>query len=262
MLNFIRKLKSQILGKWDHHDSILRSTWIPASDARDILERRDESGDLSRTFFSNDGQVAVKWLHYFPIYEKHFACFRNTNFKMLEIGVYRGGSLDMWRKYFGERATIFGIDINPDCAAYANSPNEVRIGSQSDSQFLAETVREMGGLDLVLDDGSHVASHERASFETLFPLLADGGLYVIEDAHTAYWAAFEGGYKRTGTAVEIAKNMVDDMHHWYHDRDTTFAVGRQIGAVHFYDSVILIEKRTGHRPQHTQTGAKAGQLPV
>lgn len=150
---------------------------------------------------------------------------------------------------------IFGIDINPDCAAYCDPPNQVRIGSQADPSFLKGVVAEMGGLDVVLDDGSHVAEHQRASFQTLFPLLSDGGLYVIEDLHTSYWPIeYNGGYRRSGTAIELLKDVVDDMHHWYHGRKPRTAAGGDVAAVHFYDSVTVIEKRRGRPPAHAQIG--------
>jgi len=54
---------------------------------------------------------------------------------MLEIGVSFGGSLEMWREYFGPEATIFGIDIDPECANRFARPNQVRIGSQDDPRL-------------------------------------------------------------------------------------------------------------------------------
>jgi hypothetical protein len=162
------------------------------------------------------------------------------------------GSLELWREYFGASATIFGIDIDPRCAALVDPPNQVRIGSQADTAFLKKVVSEMGGVDIVLDDGSHIAQHQRASFETLFPLLNDGGLYVIEDLHTAYWPGrFQGGFRRRGTAIEYLKLMIDDLHHWYHGRRSPNKAGECIKAIHFYDSIAVIEKRQPQPPLRT-----------
>ena len=116
---------------------------------------------------------------------------------MLEIGVFMGGSLALWRKFLGPDAVIFGIDINPSCIAFDGQFACVRIGSQDDPQFLRSIVAEMGGIDVVLDDGSHIASHQRASFDLLFPLLSDGGHYIVEDMHTAYWRSFRRCAKAT-----------------------------------------------------------------
>ncbi|HYI39434.1 MAG TPA: class I SAM-dependent methyltransferase [Allosphingosinicella sp.] len=178
---------------------------------------------------------------------------------MLEIGVSKGGSLAMWRSYFGPRATIYGIDVNPDCAGYVDGPNQVRIGSQDDPDFLRRVVKEMGGIDVVLDDGSHVARHQQTSFETLFPLLNERGLYAIEDLHTAYWPNYGGGYGRQGSAIELLKRSVDDIHHWYHPHPPA-AGGADVAAVHFHDSIAVVEKGGARRPIHAQMGRKEDLL--
>lgn len=222
---------------------------ISAAEAR--AELQQTPSDLVTIFTQNEGRTIHKWLHYFPIYEQYFTPYRGTDFKMLEIGVFKGGSLEMWRKYFGPDAIITGVDINPECAGFVDPPNRVAIGSQADPAFMRNVVAEMGGLDVVLDDGSHIAKHQRASFDILFPLLAEGGLYIIEDTHTAYWPIeYAGGYRRSGTAIELAKTLIDDMHHWYHEKGVTIPGGGEIGAIHIHDSIIAIEKRRVGAPRH------------
>jgi Methyltransferase domain len=211
------------------------------------------AGDLARIFFGHRGRVAHKWVHYLDIYERHFAPFRNTPVRMLEIGVFKGGSLQIWREYFGSNAIIFGIDIDPRCVDYVDQPNQVRIGSQADQSFLKSVISEMGNPDIILDDGSHIGRHQRASFNALFPTLKYGGLYVIEDLHTAYWPELhEGGYRRPETAVEFIKEMIDDMHAWYHRHSTTTPGKDDIGAIHIYDSIVVIEKSQRRPPGHIQ----------
>jgi len=223
-----------------------------ALDASDVAQLvKEAGGELEKLVFRHKGQVLHKWLQFPVIYEKEFAIYQNTAVKMLEIGVFKGGSLELWRKYFGHEAAIFGIDINPECATYCDAPNQVRIGSQADPDFLHSVIEEMGAPDIILDDGSHVASHQKASFRCLFPKLKVGGLYVIEDLHTAYWPGFyEGGYRRKGTAIELAKSLVDDMHGWYHDKGERFAGKSEIASVRFYDSIVVIEKGEIAMPQH------------
>lgn len=216
------------------------------------------ASDLGKLFLAHEGRVIHKWLHFLDIYERHFAKYRDTPVHMLEIGVFKGGSLELWRKYFGDDAVLFGVDINPDCAARVTAPNQVRIGSQDDPAFLRGVAAEMGEIDIVLDDGSHVSGHQQVSFETLFPLVKDGGLYVIEDTHTAYWPdAYDGGYRREGTAIELMKQMIDDMHGWYHDKPTQTPAKDQIAAIHVYDSMIVLEKARVVRPSYVQVGRVA-----
>jgi hypothetical protein len=218
--------------------------------------RQIYTGELAKIFFSGDNRLIHKWVHYLPIYERHFAPYRGSALRFLEIGVSQGGSLDMWRKYFGPQAVIYGIDVDPVCAARVDPPNQVRIGSQDDEMFLRSVAAEMGGVDIVLDDGSHIASHQRATFQTLFPLVSDGGLYVIEDTHTAYWAPYEGGYGRKGTAVDIAKQLIDDLHGWFHKRPAKLAETDRLGGVHTYDSMIIIDKVMREKPRHLQIKPK------
>lgn len=216
------------------------------------------TGALADLFYANTGRLAHKWTHYLDAYERYFAKYRGTRVHMLEIGVSGGGSLELWRKYFGPDATIFGVDVNPDCAARADAPTQVRIGSQDDPEFLRRVAAEMGEIDIVLDDGSHIGRHQEASFRTLFPLLKNGGIYAIEDLHTAYWAGeYEGGYGRAGSGIEIVKQMIDDMHSSYHDKGSVTGAGDWIAAMHVYDSVVFIEKREKRPPRHIQTGQGA-----
>ena len=138
-----------------------------------------EPGSLAAIFWANQGPIVHKWLHYLPIYESYLEPFRGSDLKFLEIGVSKGGSLQMWREYFGDRAVLFGIDIDPECAKYDGQSGQVRIGSQDDPEFLARVIDEMGGVDVVLDDGSHDSHHIRASLNALYPKLSEGGLYMV-----------------------------------------------------------------------------------
>ncbi len=229
---------------------------LPSSAAPKLLAK--SSTELEKLFYTNKDRIVDKWTHYLPIYDRHLAKYRDSNFKMLEIGVFKGGSLQLWRKYFGPNATIFGIDIDPDCAGYVDVPNQVRIGSQADPDFLHKVVNEMGGIDVILDDGSHIAEHQMASFKALFPLLADGGMYIIEDLHTSYWAGgFQGGFRRSGTGIELVKALIDDMHGWYHPFSPKLAPREVVSAVHFYDSIAIIEKTPREKPMRIKVGADA-----
>lgn len=221
---------------------------LPASEAPRLAA--DMNSPLADIFVSGRCRRIHKWLHYFPIYEKYLAPWRVKSPRFLEIGVCGGGSLDMWREYFGPDATIFGVDVSPDCAGLADAPTQIRIGSQDDAAFMRGVATEMGGLDIVLDDGSHVGRHQRASFDILFPLLSEGGLYIIEDVHTSYWREHQGGYRRRGTAIEFGKQIVDDLHGWYHRHAGRTRARDQVGAIHFHDSIIVIEKQARSQPKH------------
>ena len=199
--------------------------------------------NLWSSFLTNDGRLIHKWKHYFPIYERHFRDFVYKPVTFIEIGCGRGGSLQMWKRYFGPHARIVGIDILPECKEFEEDQIEIRIGAQQDRQFLENVIAEFGAPDIVLDDGSHVMSHVIASFQFLYPRVAKNGVYMVEDLHTAYWEEYEGGLRKPTTFIELSKNLLDELNA-DHSRGalapTEFT--RATLSMHFYDSVTVFEK--------------------
>lgn len=223
--------------------------------AGDIREKYDFDGDLLDIFAGNEDIVVHKWHHYIPIYDRYFSRFRGTKVRFLEIGINKGGSLQMWRNYFGEDAVIYGIDINEECARFNGQSAQVRIGSQADPEFLNKVIDEMGGVDVVLDDGSHRMPHVRASFEAIFPRVEPHGVYMVEDLHTAYLEKFGGGYATKSNFFFFLRQMVDDMHRWYHKKGKRHpGMGDQVSGLHIHDSIAVIEKHPTHRPVHSRVG--------
>jgi len=204
------------------------------------------SSTLFEIFDQHEGDEIYKWSHYFDIYEKHFSKFRNSkeSITVIEIGVLYGGSLQMWQKYFGEKATIVGIDIYKECKKYEKDNIKIRIGSQSDKSFLKEIVTEFPKIDLVIDDGSHRVFHQLVSFKYLFPYLRDGGVYLIEDTHSSYWVSFGGGLKRRGSMIEFSISIIDSLHARYSEQRAFKQdyYTENVAGIHFYDSIICFNK--------------------
>lgn len=236
-----------------------------ASPAGEVFPAPDCIGPMAARLRAHGGRLIHKWEHYLPLYDRYFSPYRAgfttpdgsvRPLRLLEIGVSHGGSLVLWRGYFGPAARIFAIDIDPRCAACDGEAAVVRVGSQADPAFLAAVVAEMGGVDVVIDDGGHVASHQRASIETLYPLLSPGGIYFVEDTHTAYWDwGYEGGWHQPGSFVELAKGLIDDLHGAWHGQPATapWAEGWLTG-VHAHDSVIVLDKQPKPRLCHGMVG--------
>jgi hypothetical protein len=221
----------------------------------DIRRKYGFTGDLARFFARNEGPPVNKWHHYIPIYERYFARFRGTPVRFLEIGVAAGGSLRMWRRYFGEAAVICGIDIDPACAEHDGRHGRVRIGSQSDPEFVGAVLDELGGVDVVLDDGSHRMVDIRATLGLVFPRLAEGGVYMIEDLHTAYMPAFGGGLHAPANVFNDVRALIDDMHHWYHSEPVGNAgLSDWVSGIHVHDSIVVIDKNRVYPPVHSRVG--------
>ena len=194
-------------------------------------------------FQTNQGPQIFKWTHYFPIYEQHFSRYVNRPITFLEIGCGQGGSLQMWKRYFGPLARIVGLDIRPDCAAFEDEQVAVRIGDQSDPAFLDAVLAEFGPPDIVLDDGSHIMQHVVATFRHLYPLVAGDGVYMVEDLHTAYYPEYGGGLRQPGTFIELCKDLIDELHANYTNGALAqTAFGNTTLGMHFYDSIVAFDR--------------------
>jgi methyltransferase family protein len=219
---------------------------------------RPRPNPLKVYFDNNPGRVIYKWVHYFDIYHRHFERFRDRPVTIVEFGVFKGGSLQMWRHYFGPRAHIVGVDINPRCADLADGDTEILIGDQEDREFLRSLAQRLGKVDIVIDDGGHTMLQQLTTFEEFWPHIADGGVYLVEDLHTSYWAKWGGGYRKPGTFIEFAKNLIDQQHAWHSRDKSEFDVDvytRTIKAMHVYDSVIVFDKGTVTKPYDRKTGS-------
>jgi len=99
--------------------------------------------------------LSLKHSTYFQVYEELLSQYRNTAFTFVEIGVLNGGSLFMWREFFGDKARIIGIDLNPLAKKWEKDGFEIHIGSQSNPEFWGQFFKEVGMIDVLLDDGGH-----------------------------------------------------------------------------------------------------------
>ena len=109
------------------------------------------------------------------------AKFKGTDVHVVEIGVYSGGSLEMWRDYLGPRCHVYGVDISPDCLSYAEPGVDIFIGDQADKSFWADFVSKVPQIDIVIDDGGHEMFQQVATLEALLPHIRPGGVYLCED---------------------------------------------------------------------------------
>jgi hypothetical protein len=214
-------------------------------------------------FLSPHHRRTHKWYQYFAAYEQHFERFRNRHITVFEIGIGEGGSLQAWRRYFGPFATVVGIDINPLCKQVEEDQVHVRIGSQTDTQFLAGLLAEFGNPDIVIDDGSHIQTDISTTLDFLYPHVAKNGVYLVEDLHAAYWPKEGGGLRRPESFIERAKGFVDQMHAEYTWAEypggdlPRNALGDRTRSIHFYDSVVVLEVGEYRPKRHQLTGDAA-----
>ena len=220
-------------------------------------------GTVLREFFERgDHRLIHKWMHFFEIYDRHFTKFRDKPVSILELGVYHGGSLQMWKHYFGAQARIFGVDINPRCMELTEPNITVFIGDQEDRSFLRSLRATLPKLDVIIDDGGHTMGQQITSFEELYGHLNEGGVYLAEDLHTSYMPLYGGGHRRPGSFIEYAKRLIDQLNAW-HSSETSLAVDdftRSAFGMHFYDSVLVIERRAISQPAARMRGTPSFPL--
>lgn len=216
-------------------------------------------GELQRIF--EETPNIHKWVHYLPVYEAVFAELGKRPLKMLEIGVARGGSLEMWRRFLHPETVITGLDIDPAAKRFDDPDRliHVRIGDQQDIEFLRRVTEEFGPFDVILDDGGHTNAQMVNSFKYLFPnALASGGIYIVEDVHCNYQL-------RRGSSmsfVEFTKWLTDAMHaHYISTDETNYREGGDqrlneiavplattlLEKIEIHDSIIVIHRAKGQR---------------
>jgi hypothetical protein len=184
-----------------------------------------------------------KWDHYLPVYDRHFAKFRGTEVHILEIGVFSGGSLEMWRDYFGPKAHIYGVDVREACLSYETDRTRIFIGDQSDAAFWAKFRAEVPNLDIVVDDGGHRAPEQIATIEGLLPHMRPGGVFVCEDVHFEYnpFLDYVYGLSRELHAYRAGTRPAEGIE--------AKPFQQAIDSVHLYPFLVVIEKRAAQLDQ-------------
>lgn len=146
-----------------------------------------ESPNPLRDYFDahREGRGIWKWNHYFDIYERHFRKFVGREVHLMEVGIYSGGSLDMWKAYFGPQCHVYGLDIEPACKAYEGERVKILIGDQADRDFWKSLRQQVPRVDIMIDDGGHTPHQQLVTLEETLPHIAPGGVYLCEDIHGA-----------------------------------------------------------------------------
>jgi demethylmacrocin O-methyltransferase len=194
---------------------------------------------------------------YTPVYQELMSPRRRQPVRLLEIGVggfesgLGGDSLLMWAAYFS-KGRVYGIDFH-DKTALSRGRIEVLQCSQTDDSGLTRIGERCGPFDFIIDDGSHVSSHQVASFRVLWPFVKDRGIYIIEDTQTSYWPAFGGGPLGSSdyahSCVSYFKGMTDSVNapELLEPAGAAPRLDPTIGSIAFHHNLIVITKNAAVR---------------
>ena len=189
--------------------------------------------------FSNSEKYSIKWSSYFQAYEKILSNYRNKKIKFVEIGVANGGSLFMWKKYFGKKAKIIGIDLNPNAKKLEKNGFKIYIGNQSDKKFWDHFYKKEGKIDIILDDGGHKNLQQISTVHYSLPYIKDGGKIIVEDTGTSY-VKKEFNNPSKYSFINYAKNVVDNIHRRSPllKKELSF-YSKKIFLVEFFESIVV-----------------------
>jgi len=205
---------------------------------------------ILQRFFDNVNHSSDKWVPYFEIYERHLNMYRGKPVNLIEVGVQKGGSLEMWSDYFGGSANITGIDIDPECTNLKYDANNINvvIGDQGSGEFWDQFLSSYKNpIDIFIDDGGHTMDQQILTFEKVFAKMPIGSIYICEDCHTSYMPHNGGGYGVKSSFINYAKGYIDVIHeNWINELDTALEhkkkIGKDLTSVFFYDSMTVFEK--------------------
>tara|TARA_Y100000996_G_scaffold341102_1_gene278309 strand:+ start:582 stop:1466 length:885 start_codon:yes stop_codon:yes gene_type:complete len=180
-----------------------------AINPKNLSKKSLEINSNSKLFniYKNSQNVSLKCNTYFQAYEELLDKYVGKEITFVEIGVLHGGSLFMWREYFGTKAKIIGIDLNPNAKKLEKDGFDIYIGSQSDKNFWKSFFDKVGNIDVLLDDGGHENHQQIITMSQTIPHIKDGGTLITEDTHTSYLKKF--GNPSKYSFINYSKYLVD-----------------------------------------------------
>ena len=196
---------------------------------------------------------------YHRTYDEVLRKYRKREVTFFEIGTFRGESLEVWRRYFTNHKLIMGLSYGNGQKEFLVEDKEkktrIYLGDQSNATLLQQLCKENGPFDIILDDGSHVPSHQQISYNALFPCVKEGGLYMIEDIETSYWregAEIYGyhlrnvGLGKSENVVEAFKQVPDVLNRIYflNPKYSKVPHDHLIRSITFAQNLIVIQKGT------------------
>lgn len=194
----------------------------------------DMENTQSYQSFLKSPHFVFKHSTYFQAYDDLLSEYRGKEITFVEIGILGGGSLFMWRDFFGPRARIIGIDLNPSAKKWEADGFEIFIGSQSDPDFWRGFVEKVGPVDVVLDDGGHTYEQQIVTVEEMLANINDGGKLIVEDTHTSYMNRFG---PRKYSFIEYTKMLIDAVNRRFSSFDDG-ETERRVWSIAIYESIV------------------------
>ena len=190
--------------------------------------------------FQDSKYHSTKYKKYFDIYDQLFKKFTGKKITIVEIGILNGGSLFMWRKYFGKKARIIGIDLNSKTKQLEKYGFEIFIGDQADKNFWNKFFKKIGKVDIIIDDGGHTNIQQSLTTVYTVPFIKNDGLLVIEDTHSSYQKKFQNPSKYS--FINFSKKIIDDVNYTYPNLGKfNFSLNKFIYSIEYFESIVCFK---------------------
>lgn len=196
---------------------------------------------LSFKSFKNSKFYCSKHKNYFQIYDDLFSAYRNKKITFIDIGVFSGGSLFMWKEFFGKKARIIGVELNPVAKKFEKYGFEIFIGDQSNSEFWKKFFKKVGKVDIVLDDGGHTNYQQIKTTNSCIPYINDGGLMVVEDTHASYIKKkFYNPSKYS--FINYNKKLIDDINYRFPGLNNfNYSLNKFVYSIQNFESIVAFK---------------------
>ena len=193
-----------------------------------------------RAIYDKTPYLSIKYDNYFIIYEELLKKYVGREVTIVEVGILNGGSLFMWRKFFGPKARIIGIDLNPDACEWEKYGFEIYIGDQATDAFWTQLFYKIGKVDVLIDDGGHTNKQQVVTTHNAIQNINDGGILIIEDIHTNYFLEFGNPYRYS--FLNFAYRIIDSINsRFYSLRQINPEYSSKVYNVSFFESIVAFQ---------------------
>tara|TARA_B100001057_G_scaffold387712_1_gene394974 strand:+ start:3290 stop:4138 length:849 start_codon:yes stop_codon:yes gene_type:complete len=202
--------------------------------------------------FKSSPKYTIKWDNYFEIYSNILDKYINKKITFVEVGVGNGGSLFMWKKFFGHRARIIGIELNPEAKKLEKNGFEIFIGDQANPNFWKNFYKQVGKIDILLDDGGHKNIQQITTFMESIRYIKKGGKIIVEDTHTSFMK--KKGFKNPSqySFINFCIHLIENMHRRNPMLEKNLNYySKKIKQINFYDSVVEIDISENKNLKHS-----------
>ena len=195
------------------------------------MEKKIKNSFIRSKYLSN------KHLNYFDVYEDLLSNLVNKEIVFVEVGVLNGGSLFMWRDYFGPKARIIGIDLNPAAKRFEKDGFEIFVGDQEKPEFWNNFFKKIGRIDVLLDDGGHTNNQQIVTTQNCIENINNGGFLIVEDTHASYMKEF--GNPSDGSFVNYSKKNIDYINYRFPNTgEVKELFYKNVFSISFFESII------------------------